>query len=140
MSAGAHEVKVGTTLPALEVRPTSISLMRFSAVTWNPHRIHYDEAYAATEGYPGVLVHGHLHGAWLLACVRRWAAALGRVEEFSWQNRHFAVPGDVLTITGEVAEVDGDRVVVALAETNAEGRLCAPGRAVVRLNPPEEDA
>lgn len=125
---------VGATIAELEVRPSTISLMRFSAVTWNPHRIHYDEAYAATEGYPGVLVHGHLHGAWLLACVRSWAADRGRVEEFSWQNRHFAVPGDVLTITGEVSEVDGDRVVIALTETNADGRVCAPGRAVVRLS------
>ncbi|WP_148573483.1 MaoC/PaaZ C-terminal domain-containing protein [Nocardioides caldifontis] len=133
-------VTVGTALPPLEVRPTSISLMRFSAVTWNPHRIHYDESYAATEGYPGVLVHGHLHGAWLLACVRSWASGLGRVEEFSWQNRHYAVPGDLLTITGEVVDVDDDLVVVDLAETNAEGRLCAPGRAVVRLNFPQEGA
>lgn len=133
-------VTVGTTLPPVEVRPTSISLMRFSAVTWNPHRIHYDESYAATEGYPGVLVHGHLHGAWLLACVRSWARELGRVEAFSWQNRHFAVPGDVLTITGKVVEVDADRVVVELVETNAEGRICAPGRAVVRLNSSQEHA
>lgn len=127
------DVTVGMELPVLEVRPTPISLMRFSAVTWNPHRIHYDQAYAASEGYPGVLVHGHLHGAWLLTAVRRWAADRGRVEQFSWQNRHFAVPGDVLTITGQVSEIDGDLVVLELTETNQDGALCAPARAVVRM-------
>ena len=42
-------------------------LFRFSAVTFNPHRIHYDHPYATgTEGYPHLLVHGPL--AALLLC------------------------------------------------------------------------
>jgi 3-methylfumaryl-CoA hydratase len=36
-----------------------VSLFRFSALTFNPHRIHYDRTYATTaEGYPGLVVHG----------------------------------------------------------------------------------
>jgi 3-methylfumaryl-CoA hydratase len=36
-------------------------LFRFSAVTFNPHRIHYDHPYTTrTEGYPALLVHGPL--------------------------------------------------------------------------------
>ncbi len=36
-----------------------VSLFRYSAVTFNPHRIHYDRTYATTvEGYPGIVVHG----------------------------------------------------------------------------------
>jgi 3-methylfumaryl-CoA hydratase len=35
--------------------------MRFSAATFNAHRIHYDRAYAIeVEGYPGLVVHGPL--------------------------------------------------------------------------------
>ena len=30
----------------IEYRPSRLQLFRFSAVTWNAHRIHYDEAYA----------------------------------------------------------------------------------------------
>lgn len=125
----------GAAVSPLTVNPTAISLFRFSAVTWNPHRIHYDRAYAATEGYPDVLVHSHLHGSWLLAAVRRWIGDRGRVEEFSWQNRHLAVPGDQLTITGEVTSVEGDLVTCELRETNQDGVVCAPGRAVIRLTP-----
>lgn len=124
---------VSEKLPPLVVRPTHVSLFRFSAVTWNPHRIHYDANYAAVEGYPDVLVHGHLHGCWLLECVRRWAGPDARVVAFSWQNRHFAVPGDELTVTGEVVGIDGDRVSIDLRETNQEGTVCAPGHAVVVL-------
>ncbi|MFV0299123.1 MAG: MaoC family dehydratase N-terminal domain-containing protein [Hyphomicrobiaceae bacterium] len=36
-----------------------VSLFRFSAITFNPHRIHYDTPYATgVEGYPGLVVHG----------------------------------------------------------------------------------
>ncbi len=34
------------------------ALFRFSALTFNAHRIHYDRDYARQEGYPGLVVHG----------------------------------------------------------------------------------
>lgn len=44
-----------------EVRPTTTMLFRYSAVTFNGHRIHYDYPYAnREEGYPGLVVHGPL--------------------------------------------------------------------------------
>jgi 3-methylfumaryl-CoA hydratase len=40
-------------------RPGPVDLFRFSAVTFNAHRIHYDQAYARNEeGYPDLVVHG----------------------------------------------------------------------------------
>lgn len=46
-------------------------LMRFSAATANPHRIHYDWPYATrTEGYPGLVVHGPLSTLALAECLR----------------------------------------------------------------------
>jgi len=42
-----------------EIRPDAVTLFRYSAVTFNPHRIHYDRTYAIeVEGYPGLVVHG----------------------------------------------------------------------------------
>ncbi len=39
--------------------PDPVSLFRYSALTFNPHRIHYDRPYAMEqEGYPGLVVHG----------------------------------------------------------------------------------
>lgn len=44
-----------------EVLPTPPLLFRYSAVTFNSHRIHYDHPYATEiEGYPGLVVHGPL--------------------------------------------------------------------------------
>jgi len=45
----------------------TVRLFRYSAVTFNAHRIHYDRAYAiGTEGYPGLVVHGPLQASLLL--------------------------------------------------------------------------
>ncbi|MFZ5782628.1 MAG: FAS1-like dehydratase domain-containing protein [Pseudomonadota bacterium] len=39
--------------------PDPVMLFRYSAITFNPHRIHYDRTYCIeTEGYPGLVVHG----------------------------------------------------------------------------------
>ena len=48
-----------------------VVLFRFSALTGNPHRIHYDRPYAMeTEGYPGLVVHGPFTQACLTNFVR----------------------------------------------------------------------
>jgi 3-methylfumaryl-CoA hydratase len=45
----------------LEVVPDPVLLFRYSALTFNGHRIHYDRPYACeVEGYPGLVVHGPL--------------------------------------------------------------------------------
>jgi len=42
-----------------EMTPDVVMLFRYSAITFNPHRIHYDREYAmGVEGYPGLVVHG----------------------------------------------------------------------------------
>ena len=54
-----------------------VSLFRYSAVTFNGHRIHYDYPYVTgTEGYPGLVVHGPLQASLLvnLACEIRGTA------------------------------------------------------------------
>jgi 3-methylfumaryl-CoA hydratase len=54
------------------LQPDTRLLFRFSALTFNAHRIHYDRAYAtAVEGYPGLVVHGPLTAVLLLQLVRR---------------------------------------------------------------------
>ncbi|MGW4365796.1 FAS1-like dehydratase domain-containing protein [Nocardia takedensis] len=55
-----------------ELRTDPTVLMRFSAATANPHRIHYDWPYATgQEGYPGLVVHGPLMTIALAETLRR---------------------------------------------------------------------
>jgi 3-methylfumaryl-CoA hydratase len=53
------------------VNPDPTLLFRFSALTFNAHRIHYDRTYATTvEGYPGLVVQGPLTAVLLMEMVR----------------------------------------------------------------------
>jgi len=54
------------------ITPHAPLLFRYSALTFNSHRIHYDLAYATTEeGYRGLIVHGPLTATLLLDLARR---------------------------------------------------------------------
>ncbi len=54
------------------VTPDPVLLMRYSALTFNGHRIHYDRPYAMQEeGYPGLVVHGPLIATLLMEELRR---------------------------------------------------------------------
>jgi 3-methylfumaryl-CoA hydratase len=49
-----------------------VLLFRFSALTYNAHRIHYDRDYARdVEGYPGLVTHGPLQALAMAESVRR---------------------------------------------------------------------
>jgi len=55
-----------------EVTAGAVTLFRFSAITFNSHRIHYDLPYATgEEGYPGLVVHGPLTAILLAESARR---------------------------------------------------------------------
>jgi 3-methylfumaryl-CoA hydratase len=55
-----------------EIRPDEVMLFRYSALTFNGHRIHYDRRYVTeVEGYPGLIVHGPLIATLLLDLARR---------------------------------------------------------------------
>ena len=55
-----------------DIHPKPVLLFRYSAVTFNSHRIHYDQPYATkVEGYPGLVVHGPLIATLLMDLLRR---------------------------------------------------------------------
>jgi 3-methylfumaryl-CoA hydratase len=52
--------------------PDDVLLFRYSALTFNSHRIHYDRRYVTeVEGYPGLVVHGPLLATLLIDLLRR---------------------------------------------------------------------
>lgn len=56
----------------IRITPDPVLLFRYSAVTFNGHRIHYDRPYATgVEGYPGLVVHGPLIATSLLEAARK---------------------------------------------------------------------
>ena len=66
-----------------EIRPDPVLLFRYSAVTFNSHRIHYDHPYTTkVEGYPGLVVHGPLIATLLVDLLRRHSNATLRTYSF----------------------------------------------------------
>jgi 3-methylfumaryl-CoA hydratase len=67
------------------IRPTETLLFRYSALTFNGHRIHYDRRYAQdVEGYAGLVVHGPLVATLLLDLLQTQLPA-ERIERFEFK-------------------------------------------------------
>ncbi|MDW8444930.1 MAG: MaoC family dehydratase N-terminal domain-containing protein [Acetobacteraceae bacterium] len=82
------------------ILPDPVLLFRYSALTGNGHRIHYDADYAReVEGYPGLVVHGPLQ-ATLLALLARRIHPSGRMVRFSFRALRPAFAGERLTLVG----------------------------------------
>ena len=77
-----------------------VLLFRFSALTFNGHRIHYDRDYATqTEKYPGLVVHGPLQALMLFEAARRRMPER-RPARFEFRGIRPVFDGDALTLNG----------------------------------------
>jgi 3-methylfumaryl-CoA hydratase len=74
----------GDALWIREIKPDEVLLFRYSALTFNGHRIHYDRGFATEHGYPGLVVHGPLL-ATLLADLLRLELPKANVATFSFR-------------------------------------------------------
>jgi hydroxyacyl-ACP dehydratase HTD2-like protein with hotdog domain len=84
----------------LDVTPDPVLLFRFSALTYNSHRIHYDAAYATgVEGHPGLVVQGPLLAILCLEVVRHHLPGRS-VTELAFRARSPLYAGDLLTVSG----------------------------------------
>jgi len=98
----------------VEVDP--VLLFRYSALTYNAHRIHYDRDYARSEGYPGLLVHGPLQALLMAELARRSG---GSASEYSYRLVSPLYDDQGLVVT---AARDG-----GLSCRDATGRVTATG-------------
>jgi acyl dehydratase len=133
------DLRVGSALAAQTNNTSITQVFRYSAATWNTHRIHYDKEYALKEGYPDVLVQSHLHGALLTKYCTDWAGRAARLTDLSLRVRRFAVAGETLSIVGTVRAVragDERRALVDLdlVETRgSDGETCVEASATIEV-------
>ncbi len=105
--------------------PTSTTLFRYSALTFNGHRIHYDADYCRNvEGYPNLVIHGPLNATLLAAYAEE--VSNSRVLEFSYRGIAPAVLGESISLS---AAIEGKRI--ALHATLDNGALCMQAEAIV---------
>ncbi len=102
-----------------EVHPDDVLLFRYSALTFNGHRIHYDRRYVTeVEGYPGLVVHGPLIATLLLDLLRRQLPK-AQVRRFSFKAMKPVFDTAPFSVCGHMA---GDKDV-RLWATTPEGQL-----------------
>jgi 3-methylfumaryl-CoA hydratase len=106
------------------IRPTSTMLFRYSAMTFNGHRIHYDEPYARdVEGYGGLVVHGPLQATFMLNLAARILGRPPRI--FSYRGVSPLVLSDTISI--DATNSDGD---LSLRAISSAGVVTMTGQAV----------
>ena len=113
--------RVGDRLPRLRHTATAFQLFRYSAVTWNPHRIHFDESYARTERHGGLALHSHLRAALALRCVTEGLGPGWHVTNVSYRLRKPVYAPADLTYTARVEAAEGDSLTFGLIEESPSG-------------------
>ena len=113
LAPAPETVTVGEVTAQFQADP--VILARYSAVTFNGHRIHYDRDYCRDEElYPGLVVHGPLQATFLL---RMAGQMLDR-----HTPRSFAFRGTSPLFDGQAVQLNGNRVADGLELWAADAR------------------
>jgi 3-methylfumaryl-CoA hydratase len=110
------------------IAPDDVLLFRYSALTFNSHRIHYDRRYVTgVEGYPGLVVHGPLLATLLVDLPRRHG--LGEtLRRFEFRARRPLFDVAPFSVCGKPGEESGTLSLWAQAE---DGTLAMQGTATL---------
>ena len=110
------------------LQPDDVLLFRYSALTFNGHRIHYDRRYVTeVEGYPGLIVHGPLIATLLLDLLRRHMPQ-ARVQRFEFKAVRPTFDIHPMRVNGRPS---ADGKTVALWANDHEGWLTMQGTATL---------
>lgn len=108
----------------VDVPVDPVKLFRYSALTFNGHRIHYDLDYCReVEKYPGLVVHGPLQATQMIEAARH--ATPGRTPaKFSFRGVRPLFHTDILHIAGH----PGDNGATSVLAVNGDGLITMQGR------------
>ncbi len=113
------------------ITPDPVLLFRYSALTFNGHRIHYDRSYVTeVEGYPGLIVHGPLIATLLADLLQRNMPA-ARMSAFSFRAVGALFDIEPFTVCGRP---DPDGRTVHLWAQNTRGELAMQAEATLSDN------
>ena len=110
------------------IRPDPVLLFRYSALTFNGHRIHYDQPYATqVEGYPGLVVHGPLIATLLADLVARQGPGI-QPKRFDYRAISPLFVGTPFTVNGSLSP---DGRTLRLWTAGAAGQLAMEASAEI---------
>ncbi len=109
------------------VEASALLLFRFSAITFNGHRIHYDLSHATAEGYPNLLVHGPLQAVFMLNLAAKHLGGTPRQFVYRclaplYAGERFGVSFDEESARARIIRSDGFTAAEGQAPVRGTGR------------------
>ena len=80
-----EDIEIGTEITPLAKVASTQTLVRWAGASGDFVPIHYDDAFARSQGLPGVAVHGALKRQWLVQLITDWMGDDGTLRKFSCQ-------------------------------------------------------
>jgi len=117
------DFQVGQQIPEVRITPDKYLTVRYAGASGDFNPIHIDEEFAKAVGLPGRI----LHGLWTMAQVARaqTEAAGGpeHLKRLSVQFRGMGVPELEVLVSGNVREVEGERVLIDTVAEQAGSQI-----------------
>ncbi|MCL8208020.1 MAG: MaoC family dehydratase N-terminal domain-containing protein [Actinomycetia bacterium] len=123
----------GMELPPLVKPPIDrVQLVRYAGASGDFNPLHTVEDFARSAGLDGVIAHGMLSMGFLGQYVRRVVGPAVHIAQLKARFQAMARPGDVLTIRGRVARLDGAEATLDVWAENQHGQVVTAGASRVR--------
>jgi acyl dehydratase len=140
-----YEMKKGDALlPLVKAPITREQLKLYAEASGDYNPIHQEDSIAQKMGLPGVIAHGMLSMAFIGEFLYQAMAELhpfmhgqnlgqksGKIAEFSSRFKAMAFPGDVITVSGTIREIDLNQVECDLEARNQKNEITTTGYAVL---------
>ncbi len=130
----AAEITPGQRLDQVVHTIERADLIRYAGASGDFNPIHWNDEWAKSVGLPGVIAHGMFSMGVAARLISAFAGDPAAIKRLRVRFSTMIQPGQTLTVSGEVADVDGDRVKVRFwGEDEAGNRVLSKGEAELEL-------
>jgi acyl dehydratase len=130
----AAKVSPGQRLDQVAHTIERADLIRYAGASGDFNPIHWNDEWAKSVGLPGVIAHGMFSMGVAARMVSAFAENPAAIKRLRVRFSAMIQPGQTLTVSGEVAGVEGDRVQVRFwGEDEAGNRVLSKGEAELEL-------
>jgi 3-hydroxybutyryl-CoA dehydratase len=129
------DLKPGDAIPELRVTPDKYLTNRYAGASGDFNPIHIDDEFAKSVGLPSNILHG-LYSMGLVAKAAAQGLAGGdprALKKLTVQFRGMGLPEQEIAVTGEVKDVEGNRVTVDLEAAQGDNRIIRNAQAELEL-------
>lgn len=113
--------EVGSKLPDLEIPLDRTTIVATAIASQDFEDVHHDPGKAQERGTPDIFMSINSTNGFIDRYVTDWTGPGGRIRKVSLRLGVPNFPGDTMTMSGEVVEVDGDAAVIRVVGRNSKG-------------------